>query len=54
MIWAIVALVWLIGVFVTYKYGLKDANQSMFDRIWLSIVWPTLIPLFIIHYIHNM
>lgn len=54
MVWAIIALLWIIGAFVTYNYEFKNTDESMFDKVWLSIFWPTLIPLFIIHYLHNM
>jgi hypothetical protein len=49
MIWWIL-LIWIIGFVVSYFVG---DWETLFEKIWLSIFWPVIFPLYIIHYIHN-
>lgn len=52
--WIIAAVVWLIGIFVAYKCVIKKwDNFSTFEKIWFSVFWPALVPLFIFHYIRT-
>ncbi len=49
--WYFVAfLIWAIGGVITYI--LLDTKKG-FERVWLSIFWPVLIPLYLVHYLHN-
>ena len=53
MIWIILSIViYVICGILAYKYGLNDI-ESKFEKIWFSIFWILLVPLYIIHYIHN-
>lgn len=45
----IVLTVWVIGGLITYFQIFKEEKQ--FRKIWYSVVWPALIPLYIIHLI---
>lgn len=50
--WYIIGIiVWLIGVFVSYKYF--DLGTTKAEKIYFSIIWPLLVPLYIVHWIHN-
>lgn len=51
--WYIIAAVWLIGIFVAYFCVIKKWDNPMLEKIWFSIVWPLLIPLYIIHVIRK-
>jgi hypothetical protein len=53
MVYLIVAIVWIIGGILAYKYFISKWDDSKFEKIWFSCVWPCLIPLYIIHAIHN-
>ncbi len=45
-------LIYIVGIFAAYKYIFsKWEKNSKFERVWFSVVWPCLIPLFIIHMI---
>lgn len=53
MIWLIVvAVIWIIGGFVTYNCVIKDWDNTKFEKVWFSCVWPVLLPLFVIHWLH--
>lgn len=46
--------IWLIGVPVAYlAYFKNQSDFTMFDKVWLSFFWIILIPLYVIHYLHN-
>lgn len=51
--WIIVAICWLVGIFVAYFKFIKNWDNSTFEKIWFSVLWPCLIPLYIIYWIHN-
>lgn len=54
MKWLIIILViWIIGMFVAYKKYISKWDNSMFEKIWFSILWPVLLPLYGIWYLHN-
>lgn len=53
MAWLIVLIVWLIGIVVAYKFIISKWDNTKFEKVWFSIIWPCLIPLYIIHLIHN-
>lgn len=52
MIWYFIIAVWLIGAVITHCL-IKKWDNSKFEKIWYSVFWPVLIPLFIIHWVHN-
>ena len=54
MVWIIVGIIWLIGILISYKFVFSKWNNSLFEKIWFSAVWPCIIPLYLIHAIHNM
>ena len=49
-IWIIVAIVWFVGIFVSYNLVFKKGYDY---PVWFSIFWPVIIPLWMIHLIHN-
>lgn len=49
----IIGIIWFIGIFVSYFLVMKNWDNSTFEKIWFSVVWPVLIPLYGIHYLHN-
>lgn len=51
MIWIIVALVWLVGAVIAYNAVFKKEGYEY--PVWYSIFWPVVIPLWLIHVIHN-
>ena len=51
--WIIAAIIYVIGIFVSYYCIIKDWNQCLFNKIWFSIFWIALIPLYGIHILYN-
>jgi di/tricarboxylate transporter len=50
MVYEIIALIYVIGIFVTYFcFASKWEKQSKAEQIYFSIIWPLLIPLYLIH-----
>ena len=49
-IWIILA-VWFVGIFVSYFLFGKKLGSSKVENIYFSIIWPLLIPLYILHLI---
>lgn len=47
----LIALVWIVGAFVSYTVEFKNGGYDY--PVWYSIFWPVMIPLWIIHVIHN-
>jgi len=46
----IIAVIWLVGIFVTYKcFASKWDTLSKGEQIYFSIIWPLLIPLYVVH-----
>ena len=50
--WIIVAIVWILGAILSYRV-IEKWGKSTFETIWYSFFWPVLIPLYLIHKIHN-
>ena len=55
MIYGIIAaIIWIVGIFLVYKYYFKEStSNTKFEKIYFSIMWPLLVPLYVIHYAHN-
>lgn len=53
MIWFIVILLYVIVGILTYKYIINKCDNTKFEKVWFSCVWIALIPLYIIHLVHN-
>ena len=51
--WIIIAAIWIIGIPVAYFAFMKKWENPTWEKIYFSIIWPLLIPLYIIHFIHN-
>lgn len=50
----IILTVWIIGGLIAYFYFIKKMeNKTSFEKIWYSVVWPALIPLYIIHVLNK-
>lgn len=55
MVWGIIILIlWLVGIPVSYFTIINKWENSKFEKIWFSCIWPLLIPLNLIHRIHMM
>ena len=50
--WIIVLVVWLIGILVTYQITKKWENNTKFEKVYFACLWPLMIPLYIIHWLH--
>ena len=50
--WYIYALIWLVGAIVTF-FIVKSWKQSWVEKIYFCLIWPFMIPLYIIHLIHT-
>ena len=53
MIWLLIALVYVVIGILTYRYVISKWDNTQFEKVWFSCVWVTLIPLYIIHWLHN-
>lgn len=53
MVWFLVAFVYVMIGVVTYKYMNDKWDNTKFEKVWFSCVWVTLIPLYIVHLLHN-
>jgi len=52
--WIIALVIWLIGIFVAYNNFIsKWENRSKLEKIYFSVIWPLVLPLYGIHYLHN-
>ena len=50
MAWIIVLIVWLIGIPVTYNFVTKNwDSDSKAEQIYFAIIWPLLLPLYLIY-----
>ena len=54
MVWLVILIVWLIGILVAYNFTKKWDNKSKFEKIYFAIIWPILLPLYVIHFLHNL
>jgi len=54
MMWFIVFIVYVVMGVLSYKQVISKWDNTKFEKVWFSCVWVTLIPLFIIHLLHNM
>lgn len=53
VIYVILIAIWIIGIPVAYFKFIKNFDNYVFEKVIFSIIWPLLIPLYIIHYFHN-
>lgn len=53
MVMWILLVLWLIGIPVSYKWFINKWNQSKGEKIYFSIIWPLLIPLYVVYLIHK-
>ena len=49
----IIVVVYIIGIILSYKFITSKWNNSKIENVYYSLIWVLLIPLFIVHYIHN-
>lgn len=54
MIWLIIILaIWVIGIPVAYFWKIKEwEGKSKAEKIYFSIIWPLVLPLYGIHWLH--
>ena len=53
IMWYIVALIWIVGSFVAYNRYISKWDNPKGEKIYFSIIWPLVAPLYVIHYLHN-
>jgi len=46
-------VVYIVLAVVSYRFYWMKKDNSMFEKVWFSILWILCIPLMIIHWIHN-
>ena len=46
-------IIWIVVMPFAYHNYIKDFNNNMFEKIVFTIMWPFLVPMWIIHYFHN-
>jgi len=51
--WIIALVVWLIGIPFAYSVTKNWDGRSNAEKIYFAIIWPLLLPLYLIHYLHN-
>jgi hypothetical protein len=49
----IILAVWIVGIFVAYNKFISKWERSKGEKIYFSIIWPLVAPLYLIHLIHN-
>ena len=52
MWYIIIAIVWLIGAIIAYPI-IKKWDKGIPETIYFCIIWPLLIPLYIVHILHK-
>ena len=53
MLISVLIAVWIIGIVVAYKKFISKWDNSKGEKIYFSIIWPLLIPLYLIHLIYH-
>ena len=54
MYWSILLFVYVVGIIVSYFcFFCKWENHPAWERIYFAVIWPLILPLYIIHYLHN-
>ena len=53
MIGFIAAFVYAVVGVLTYKNVISKWDNTKFEKVWFSCVWVALIPLYIVHFLHN-
>lgn len=48
----ILILVWLIGALLAWT-KMEEWPQKWYERIGFSVIWPLMLILYVIHYLHN-
>lgn len=52
MIYIIIALLWIAGIYPAYQ-KIKEWDNSQFEKVAFSLIWPLIIPLYLIWKWHN-
>ena len=45
----ILAILYVIGMFPTYKFLDKKTTQSKFNKVWFSIFWPAVLVFYLLN-----
>jgi len=48
-----VLIIWIVGMFVAWQF-IKKWDKSLIGKLYYTFVWPLVLPLYLIHYIHNL
>lgn len=49
----IILIIWLLGILPSYLFVIKKWNQSTFNKIFFSILWPTVVCIYPFYYVIN-
>lgn len=49
----VILVIWLIGILPSYLFVIKKWDQSTFNKIFFSILWPTVVCIYPFYYIIN-
>lgn len=54
MIYLVISLVvWFVGIFIAYNKVINKWDNPKGEKIYFSIIWPLMLPLYLVHYVHN-
>lgn len=51
--WIIAAIIWIIGIPVSYSCYIKEWDNSEIEKWGFSAIWPLVLPLYGIYYLHK-
>jgi hypothetical protein len=51
--WIIALVVWLVVIPFAYKVT-KKWDMTKFEKVYFAVIWPLLLPLYLIHWLHNL
>ena len=53
MWWIIGIIIYLVITYFAYTKYISKWDKSKFEKIYFSFIWPIVLPLYGIHYVHN-
>ena len=54
MYWSILLFIYVVGIIVSYFcFFSKWEKAKNWEQIYYAIIWPLILPLYLIHYFHN-
>lgn len=53
IVWLIIGIIYVIGILLSYNLVISKWDNPMFEKVWFSVVWIALIPLYVVYWLHN-